>query len=117
MEDVILKYYIYQGLGNSGELSKAAEVTDVKTYTVTELEANTVYRFAVSAYNGVRESAKSNIVTAVTAKTPVQYIVLATDWSPAPEDTQYIVDNTQMSKLQDGSFAVFNGYRTIYFNQ
>lgn len=42
---------------------------------------------------------------------------VATDWSPAPEDTQYIVDNTQMSKLQDGSFAAFNGYRTIYFNQ
>lgn len=42
---------------------------------------------------------------------------IATDWSPAPEDTQYIVDNTQMTKLQDGSFAAFNGYRAIYFNQ
>lgn len=73
-----MKYYIYQGLGNSGELSKAAEVTDVKTHTVTGLEANAVYRFAVSAYNGVRESAKSNIATAVTTKIPVQYIVLAT---------------------------------------
>ena len=41
---------------------------------------------------------------------------IATDWSPAPEDTQYIVDNTQMTK-QDGSFAAFNGYRAIYFNQ
>lgn len=40
-----------------------------------------------------------------------------TDWSPAPEDTQYIVDNTQMNKLQDGSFAAFNGYRAIYFRQ
>lgn len=40
-----------------------------------------------------------------------------TDWSPAPEDTQYIVDKTQMNKLQDGSFAAFNGYRAIYFNQ
>lgn len=40
---------------------------------------------------------------------------IATDWSPAPEDTQYIVDNTQMNKLQDGSFAAFNGYRAIYF--
>lgn len=42
---------------------------------------------------------------------------IATDWSPAPEDTQYIVDNTQMNKLQDGSFAAFNGYRAIYFRQ
>lgn len=42
---------------------------------------------------------------------------IATDWSPASEDTQYIVDNTQMTKLQDGSFAAFNGYRAIYFRQ
>lgn len=42
---------------------------------------------------------------------------IATPWSPAPEDTQYIVDNTQMNRLQAGSFAVFNGYRAIYFNQ
>lgn len=42
---------------------------------------------------------------------------IATDWSPSPEDTQYIVDNTQMNKLQDGSFAAFNGYKAIYFNQ
>lgn len=42
---------------------------------------------------------------------------VATPWSPAPEDTQYIIDNTQMNKLQDGSFAAFNGYRAIYFRQ
>lgn len=42
---------------------------------------------------------------------------IATDWSPAPEDTQYIVDNTQMNRLQDGSFEAFNGYRAIYFRQ
>lgn len=74
-----MKYYIYQGLGSSGELAKIAEVTGIKVYTVTGLEANAVYRFAVSAYNGVRESAKSNIITAVTTKIPVQYIVLATN--------------------------------------
>ena len=39
----------------------------------------------------------------------------ATPWTLAPEDTQYIVDNTQMNRLQDGSFAAFNGYRAIYF--
>lgn len=42
---------------------------------------------------------------------------IATPWSPAPEDTQYIVDNTQMNELQDGSFAAFNGYKAIYFRQ
>lgn len=42
---------------------------------------------------------------------------VATPWSPAPEDTQYIVDNAQMNRLQDGSFAAFNGYRAIYFRQ
>ncbi|WP_143455139.1 hypothetical protein [Ligilactobacillus salivarius] len=42
---------------------------------------------------------------------------IATPWSPAPEDTQYIVDNTQMNRLQDGSFAAFNGYRAIYFRK
>lgn len=42
---------------------------------------------------------------------------IATPWTPNPEDTQYIVDNTQMTKLQDGSFAAFNGYRAIYFRQ
>lgn len=42
---------------------------------------------------------------------------VATPWSPALEDTQYIVDDTQMTKLQDGSFAAFNGYKAIYFNQ
>ncbi|ASR40323.1 hypothetical protein [Ligilactobacillus agilis] len=40
---------------------------------------------------------------------------VATPWTPAFEDTQYIVDNTQMNRLQDGSFAAFNGYRAIYF--
>ncbi|WP_459446175.1 Ig-like domain-containing protein [Ligilactobacillus salivarius] len=72
-----MKYYIYQGLGDSEELTKIAEVTDVKTYTATGLKANTKYRFAVSAYNGLRESAKSNIITVTTAQIPVQSITLA----------------------------------------
>ena len=42
---------------------------------------------------------------------------VATPWSPAPVDTQYIIDNTQMNELQDGSFAAFNGHRAIYFKQ
>ena len=72
-----MKYYIYQGLGDSGDLTKIAEVTDVKTYTATGLKANTKYRFAVSAYNGLRESSKSNIITVTTTQIPVQSITLA----------------------------------------
>lgn len=74
-----MKYYIYQGEGADGELKKVAEVTDKKTYTATGLKANTAYRFAVSAYNGLRESAKSNIVTVNTSAIPVQSITLAID--------------------------------------
>lgn len=74
-----MKYYIYQGVGANGELTKIAEVTDQKTYTVTGLQAKTTYRFAVSSYNGLRESAKSNIVTVATSEIPVQSITIAID--------------------------------------
>lgn len=74
-----MKYYIYQGLGDSGELTKIAEVTDQKAYTVTGLQSKTTYRFAVSSYNGLRESAKSNIVTVATSEIPVQSITIAID--------------------------------------
>lgn len=74
-----MKFYIYQGVGTDGELKKIAEVTDKKSYTVTGLTANSTYRFAVSAYNGLRESAKSNVITVKTAAIPVQSITLAID--------------------------------------
>ena len=74
-----MKYYIYQGMGTDGELNKIAEVTDKKEYTVTGLTANATYRFAVSSYNGLRESAKSNVITVKTAAIPVQSITLAID--------------------------------------
>lgn len=74
-----MKYYIYQGIGNDGELKKVAEVTDKKEYTATGLTANSTYRFAVSAYNGLRESAKSNVITVKTSAIPVQSITLAID--------------------------------------
>ncbi|OTF88298.1 hypothetical protein [Ligilactobacillus salivarius] len=32
-------------------------------------------------------------------------------------DLPYFSDNTQMNRLQDGSFAAFNGYKAIYFRQ
>lgn len=74
-----MKYYIYQGTGDDGELEKVAEVTDKKEYTATGLTANSTYRFAVSAYNGLRESAKSNVITVKTSAIPVQSITLAID--------------------------------------
>ena len=74
-----MKYYIYQGTGTDGELTKIAEVEDKKEYTVTGLTANSTYRFAVSSYNGLRESAKSNVITVKTSATPAQSITLAID--------------------------------------
>lgn len=74
-----MKYYIYQGVGTDGELKKIAEVENKKEYTVTGLTANSTYRFAVSSYNGLRESAKSNVITVKTAAIKVQSITLAID--------------------------------------
>lgn len=74
-----MKYYIYQGVGADGELVKIAEVTDKKEYTATGLTANSTYRFAVSAYNGRHESAKSNIVTVKTIQDYSSIDTLYTD--------------------------------------
>ena len=82
-----MKYYIYQGVGESGELAKIAEVTDQKTYTVTGLQTKTTYRFAVSSYNGLRESAKSNIVTVTPAnETDGHYTLTSTKPTVATVD-------------------------------
>lgn len=64
-------YYIYQND------EKVKEVTDVKTVTITGLSPNTEYTFAVSAWNGIRESAKSNVVTVTTSAIPVTSITLS----------------------------------------
>lgn len=74
-----MKFYIYQGEGTDGELKKIGEVEDKKEYTVTGLAANSTYRFAVSSYNGLRESAKSDVITVNTSAIPVQSITLAID--------------------------------------
>lgn len=74
-----MKFYIYQGVGTDGELKKVAEVENKKEYTVTGLTANSTYRFAVSSYNGLRESAKSNVITVKTSAIPIQSITLAID--------------------------------------
>ena len=74
-----MKFYIYQGVGTDGERKKVAEVENKKEYTVTGLTANSTYRFAVSSYNGLRESAKSNVITVNTSAIPVESITLAID--------------------------------------
>lgn len=65
-----MKYHIYQGIGQEGELKKICDVENQTTYTVEGLTPETVYRFAVTADNGSRESAKSNIITITTADIP-----------------------------------------------
>lgn len=72
-----MKYYIYQGKGQDGDLTKIGEVTDTKSFTISGLTPKAVYRFAVSAYNGIRESAKSNIITVTTADIPLASITLS----------------------------------------
>ena len=64
-------YYIYQND------KKIKEVTDAKTVTITGLSPNTQYTYAVSAWNGIRESAKSNVVTVTTSAIPVTSITLS----------------------------------------
>lgn len=65
-----MKYYIYQNN------EKVKEVDGEKTVTITGLKANNKYSFAVSAFNGVRESEKSNVVEVTTGSVPVTSITL-----------------------------------------
>lgn len=74
-----MKYIIYQGIGQNGELKKIGDIEDQTTYTVRDLKPKTIYRFAVSADNGLRESPKSNIITLTTADIPISSITLSID--------------------------------------
>lgn len=65
-----MQYYVYQ----NGE--KIKTVDNAKTVVITGLKANTKYEFAVSAFNGVRESAKSNLVSVTTSAVPTTAITL-----------------------------------------
>lgn len=64
-------YYIYQND------EKIKEVDGAKEVTITDLMPNTEYTFAVSAWNGIRESDKSNVVTITTSAIPVTSITLS----------------------------------------
>ncbi len=65
-----MQYYIYQ----NGE--KIKTVDNAKTVVITGLEAHTKYEFAVSAFNGLRESEKSNVVSVTTSDIPATSITL-----------------------------------------
>ena len=70
-----MDYYIYQKTGTS-EYEKVGTVTNVKTYTVTNLKPKTAYTFAVSAWNGIRESAKSEAITVTTSNIATTAVTL-----------------------------------------
>lgn len=79
-------YYIYQ----NG--TKIKEVTNVKTATITGLAANTSYTFAVSAWNGKKESAKSNVVTVRTSTIPATSITISiTDYMETGQSVKAVV--------------------------
>lgn len=79
-------YYIYQND------QKIKEVTDVKTVTITGLAANTSYTFAVSAWNGKKESAKSNVVTVTTSTVPSTAITITiTDYMETGQSVKAVV--------------------------
>lgn len=71
-----MDYYIWQQIGDA-EPAKIGTVTDAKTYKVTGLTPKTTYKFMVSAYNGLRESEKSEAVTVTTSDIPVTAITLS----------------------------------------
>lgn len=79
-------YYIYQND------KKIKEVTDVKTATITGLSANTSYTFAVSAWNGKKESSKSNVVTVRTSTIPATAITITiTDYMETGQSVKAVV--------------------------
>lgn len=114
-----LEIYPYNAKGENKENSSSSEAGvwvspgEEKRLVFTK----TLLADTTSVRLHTRNRDKNGTVTYWTKMAQVEKGTIATDWSPAPEDTQYIVDNTQMNELQDGSFAAFNGYRAIYFNQ
>ena len=97
--------------GSSSDVSVWVSPGEEKRLVFTKTLLSDTTRVNMHARNRDRYG----IVTYWTKMAKVEKGTIATPWTPAPEDTQYIVDNTQMNRLQDGSFAAFNGYRAIYF--
>ena len=108
-------YYIYQND------KKVQEVTNVKTATITGLSANTSYTFAVSAWNGKKESAKSNVVTVRTSTIPITSITISiTDYMEIGQSVKAVVPfeptdttDTIAYTSSDNSIATFASDGTV----
>ena len=108
-------YYIYQND------KKIKEVTNVKTVTITGLAANTSYTFAVSAWNGKKESAKSNVVTVRTSTIPVTSITISiTDYMETGQSVKAVVSfepnnttDTIAYTSSDNNIATVSGDGTV----
>ena len=75
-----MDYNIYQAKkSDNSDAKKIGTVTDKLTYTVTGLKPNTTYYFSVAAFNGLRESAKSTVLTVATSAIPLTGITLSLD--------------------------------------
>ena len=57
--------------------------------------------------SGNKRNIQAKVISAASGKSTVELLDSSNEFS----------DNTQMNKLQDGSFGAFNGYRAIYFRQ
>lgn len=57
--------------------------------------------------SGNKRNIQAKVISVASGKSTVELLDSSNEFS----------DNTQMNKLQDGSFGAFNGYRAIYFRQ
>ena len=57
--------------------------------------------------SGNKRNIQAKVISVTSGKSTVELLDSSNEFS----------DNTQMNKLQDGSFAAFDGYRAIYFRQ
>lgn len=130
-----------------------------KSYQATGLTPNTFYTFSVTAFNGLRESAKATttvktrgirvtVPTKVTGTVNLDYqeyslglvpigtepdgmfgggnqqtvpakVISSGDSSVLEITSTFnkIKDGLTMQKMSDGSFAAFDGYKALYFNE
>lgn len=56
---------------------------------------------------GNKRNIQAKVISVASGKSTIELLDSSNEFS----------DNTQMNKLQDGSFAAFNGYKAIYFRQ
>ena len=57
--------------------------------------------------SGNKRNIQAKVISVASGKSTVELLDSSNEFS----------DNTQMNKLQDGSFAAFTGYKAIYFRK